>query len=292
MKSALKPYTDYSDYLSQFFIGKVQKITVNARFSCPNRDGTKGRGGCVYCNVASFSPSLTAAEASVTEQLEAGRRYFARKYPEMTYLAYFQSYTNTYADADRLVALYREALAAPGVVGLIIGTRPDMMPPQLLDRLGEMARDHYIMVEYGAESSHDSTLAAVNRCHSWGDVVDAVERTAAKGIHVGLHLIMGLPGESGEMMMETVDRCCALPVDVLKIHQLQVLRGTPLAARAEEVETFALEDYLELCVDIVRRVPRSIAIERFTSSAPSELLIAPRWGLKNHEFVNLLKKRL
>lgn len=287
-----KPYTDYSDYLSRFFTGKVQKITVNARFSCPNRDGTKGRGGCAYCNVASFSPSLTAAEASVTEQLEAGRRFFARKYPEMTYLAYFQSYTNTYADADRLVTLYREALAAPGVVGLIIGTRPDMMPSQLLDRLGEMARDHYIMVEYGAESSHDSTLAAVNRCHSWHDVVDAVERTAAKGIHVGLHLIMGLPGESREMMMETVDRCCALPVDVLKIHQLQVLQGTPLAARAEEVETFALEDYLELCVDIVRRVPRSIAIERFTSSAPSDMLIAPRWGLKNHEFVNLLKKRL
>lgn len=286
-------YTDYSSYLSRFFSGKMQKLTVNARFTCPNRDGSKGTGGCIYCNNHSFSPATTGSDRSVAEQLEAGKMFFARKYPQMRYLAYFQSYTNTYDDPDRLIALYAEALSVDGVDGLIIGTRPDCISDQLIGRLSGLARDHYIMIEFGAESAHDTTLMAVNRCHTWADTVSAVSRTAAGGIHVGLHLIMGLPGESREMMLETVNRCCRLPVDVLKLHQLQVIRGTRLAAMPEaDVTLFSVDDYLDLCVDIIKRVPQSIAIERFTSSAPRELLIAPYWDLKNFEFVNLLKNRL
>lgn len=285
-------YTDYATYLNRYFDGKVQKLTVNAGFTCPNRDGTKGRGGCAYCNNASFSPALQGATASVTEQLIAGKKFFERKYSSMRYLAYFQSYTNTYGDTVKLVSLYREALAVDGVVGLIIGTRPDMMPDDLLDELATIARDHYVMIEYGAESSHDATLDRVNRCHTWADTVDAVRRTHAAGLHVGLHLIMGLPGETVDMMLETTRRVCELPVDVLKFHQLQVLRGTRLAAEADSITTFGVDDYLDLCSRIVRLVPRHIAIERFTSSAPADLLIAPRWGLKNYQFVNLLNNRL
>lgn len=283
-------YTDYATYLKRYFDTRMQKLTVNAGFTCPNRDGTKSRGGCAYCNVSSFTPPVTGD--SVSQQLESGKRFFARKYPSMKYLAYFQSYTNTYDHVDRLMAMYREALDVEDVKGLIIGTRPDMMPDELLREIARLARRHYVMVEYGAESSHDATLERVNRCHSWSDVEDAVNRTHAAGIHVGLHLIMGLPGEDTAMMLETVKRCCQLPVDVLKFHQLQILRGTAMETQADHITTFSLEDYLELCARIVRMVPRSIAIERFTSSSPDKLLLKPRWGLKNYEFVHRLNNLL
>lgn len=286
------PYTDYATYLSRHFDGKVQKLTINTGSGCPNRDGTKGRGGCTYCNNASFSPAITSAGESVTAQLEAGKRFFARKYPDMRYLAYFQSYTNTYGDPDKLMQQYREALSVDRVIGLIIGTRPDMLPDSLLDRLAELAQTRYIMVEFGAESSHDITLGRVNRCHTWADTVDAVRRTHAAGLHVGLHLIMGLPGETRDMMLDTVRRVTALPVDVIKLHQLQVLRGTRMALEADSIDTFTVDEYIDLCCDIVRLVPPHIAIERFTSSAPADLLIKPRWGLKNYQFTNLLHNRL
>ena len=285
-------YTDYAAYLARYFSGKMQKLTVNARFTCPNRDGSKGRGGCIYCNNHSFTPVVIGGEATVTEQLEAGKHFFERKYPEMRYIAYFQSYTNTYDAPVKLMSLYREALDVDGVEGLIIGTRPDTVPDELLEQLAGLAREHYIMIEFGAESSHDVTLERVNRCHTWSDTVDAVRRAAAVGIHIGLHLIMGLPGETEAMMLDTVRRCCELPVDVLKLHQLQVIKGTRLASAPEDLKLFTVDEYLDLCVKIIKEVPKHIAIERFTSSAPSDLLVAPRWGLKNYEFTNLLKNRL
>ncbi|MCM1450561.1 MAG: TIGR01212 family radical SAM protein [Clostridiales bacterium] len=286
-------YTDYSTYLARYFDGKVQKLAISFPMGCPNRDGTKGWGGCVYCNNKSFSPSYGHIGEGVRAQLEAGKHFFARKYPSMRYLAYFQSYTNTYGDVDQLIALYREALEVDGVVGLVIGTRPDMMPQILLDKLARLAADGvYIMIEYGAESSHDSTLERVNRCHTWADTIDAVERTSRAGLHIGLHLIMGLPGETRSMMLETIDRVSRLPVDVLKLHQLQVLKGTQLAAMAHRVKCFTLEGYLDLCREIVARVPRSIAIERFTSSAPADMLLKPAWGVKNYQFVNMLNHSL
>ncbi|MDE6190580.1 MAG: TIGR01212 family radical SAM protein [Muribaculum sp.] len=291
-----KPYRDFSDFLATHFAGKIQKISINAGFSCPNRDGTLGTGGCTYCNNQTFNPSYCAPSLSVTEQLEEGKRFFARKYPSMRYLAYFQAYTSTHGDIERLKSLYEEALAVDGVVGLIIGTRPDCMPDELLDYLESLAARCFVLVEYGAESSHDSTLELINRCHTWGQTVEAVNRTAARGIHVGLHMIMGLPGESLEMMLSSVDALSALPIDTVKFHQLQIIRGTRLARDIEmglyDVPRMSVEEYIDLCAMIVQRINPSIAIERFTSQSPEELLIYPKWGLKNYQFVNLLHRRL
>lgn len=288
-------YRDYADFLSERFEGKVQKLTVDAGFSCPNRDGSLGRGGCVYCNNKSFSPA-PGAQKTISQQLEESKKFFARKYPTMKYLAYFQSYTNTYGNTPELMALYHEAIAVDDVVGLIIGTRPDCMPDDLLGELAELNREIPVIIEYGAESSHDETLDRINRCHLWQDTVDAVYRTTNAGISTGLHLIMGLPGEDEEMMLTTVDRVSELPVDTVKFHQLQVIAGTrlaaDLAAGREKIDEFSVGDYIDLCCKIIERLRPDIAIERFVSQSPGNLLISPRWGLKNYEFVNLLHRRL
>lgn len=289
-------YKDFGDFLREHFPGKMQKLTVNAGFTCPNRDGTLGTGGCTYCNNRSFSPGYALVRESVTEQLEKSKQFFRRKYPEMRYLAYFQSYTNSYGELPHLMALYEEALCVDGVDGLIIGTRPDCMPQELLEQLGELRRRKWVMVEYGAESAHNRTLDIINRCHTWEQTADAVARTHECGIPVGLHIIMGLPGESREDMLATINAVNTLPVDVLKIHQLQIVRGTRMAydvARGEyEVAQWSVDEYVELCCDIVERLRKDIAIERFVSQSPSDMLISPKWGLKNYEFTALVNRKL
>ena len=210
----------------------------------------------------------------------------------MHYLAYFQSYTNTYGEVERLMSLYNEALAYDEVVGLIIGTRPDCMPDALLNCLADLNKSKPIIIEYGAESSHDSTLTTVNRCHNWETTVDAVMRTHNAGLAIGLHFILGLPGETKEMMMQTVDRASRLPIDCVKFHQLQIVKGTRLAADflsgKTEIRLFDVDEYIELCAEIISRLRPDIAIERFVSQSPDNLLIAPRWGLKNYEFTHRL----
>lgn len=299
-------YKEYADFLAEHFPGrKMQKLTVDAGFSCPNRDGTISRGGCAYCNNASFSPTMEkAADAQgggVSAQLEATKEFFSRKYPSMRYLAYFQSYTNTHGSTDRLLGLYDEALATDGVDGLIIGTRPDCLAPELLEALADRKRaGKWIMLELGAESSHNLTLERVNRCHTWEQTAEAVERVKRAGIPVGLHFIMGLPGESREMMLETVRSACALDLDTIKFHQLQIIRGSAFAALYDKGENpgwtlFTPEQYLSLCIEIIREMNSlspATAIDRFTASAPPGLLLAPRWGLKNYQFVNLLNRQL
>lgn len=290
-------YTDYATWLAKLFPGvKVQKLSVNGGMSCPNRDGTISTGGCIYCDNRTFSPSYTAGAGSVAAQLEAGRKFFGRKYPTMKYLAYFQSFTNTHAPAAQLQAIYEEALAQPDIVGLIVGTRPDCLPPATLALLEQLASRTTVIVELGAESSHDRTLAAINRGHTWNDTVNAVNELHRRGIHVGLHLIAGLPGESREDILATIDSCCRLPIDTLKIHQMQIIRGTELHRRymagTADLTPWQLDDYLDLCVEIVRRVPPAIALERFVSQSPPGMLVAPQWGLKNYQFTNLLNSRL
>lgn len=289
-------YRDYADFLKGHFPYKVQKLAINAGFSCPNRDGTKGYGGCTYCNNQTFNPGYCAPTLSVARQIEEGKRFFARKYPEMRYLAYFQAYTNTHGDISRLMGLYCEALDCPEVEGLIIGTRPDCMPDALLEQLAQLAGERFVMVEYGAESSHDTTLERINRCHTWHDTVDAVMRTTRAGIPCGLHLIVGLPGETREMMTETVLRASSLPVDTLKLHQLQLIRGTRMARDVADglydIPRFSAEEYIDLCIHLLRHINPAVAIERFVSQSPAELLLYPRWGLKNYEFTNLLRNRL
>lgn len=289
-------YNDFSTFLRNHFDCKVQKISINAGFTCPNRDGTKGYGGCTYCNNQTFNPEYCRTEKTVREQLEEGRIFFARKYPEMKYLAYFQAYTNTYGELEALKRMYEEALQVKDVVGIVIGTRPDCMPDALLDYLQELNRKLFLLVEYGIESADDRTLERINRGHTYADTVSAVVRTAERGIAVGGHVILGLPGETHEQMVEQATVLSRLPLTTLKLHQLQLIRGTKMAKEyAEQPGQFHLyevDEYIDLVIDYVERLRPDIVLERFVSQSPKDLLIAPDWGLKNYEFTERVKKRM
>lgn len=289
-------YKDYAAFLAERFGGKVKKLAVNAGFSCPNRDGTVGRGGCSYCTNAAFNPSYCDARLTVAEQLERGKAFYARKYPDMDYLAYFQTYSNTHAPVQRLSALYEEALAVDRVVGIVIATRPDCLGDDILDLLEQLSRRTLLVVELGIETVHDTTLNAINRCHNWTTARNAIERLAARDITVGVHLILGLPGEDEVMMEQSVSEVVSLPVSLIKFHQMQVLRGTRLAAQWERGEVtlvqWTAEQYASLCARLLRLVPPHIAVERFVSQSPPSMLIAPRWNLKPGEFAALLNKKI
>lgn len=289
-------YLDFAQFLSKHFDCKMQKIAVNAGFTCPNRDGSKGRGGCTYCNNQTFNPAYCSPIQSVTQQLEEGKRFFGKKYPDMRFLAYFQAYTNTHGDIEKIMQMYREALEVDKVDGIIIGTRPDCMPQELLEELALLHKSHWVMIEYGAETAHNTTLDFINRCHHWEDTVDAVIRTHKIGIPCGLHLILGLPGEDESMIMETIRKVSQLPLDTIKLHQLQLVKGTKMAKDVElglySVSQFSVEEYINLCCKVIQHTSPTIAIERFVSQSPDNLLISPRWGLKNYEFTNLLNLRI
>ena len=295
MMNENKPYNEFSDFLKDVFPGKVQKISLNAGFTCPNRDGTKGFGGCTYCNNQTFSPEYCHTEKSITRQLEEGVAFFARKYPEMRYLAYFQAYTNTYDTTERLIAKYEEALRFPGVCGLIVGTRPDCMPGDLLDYFSDLSKHSFVLVEYGVESTLDKTLRRINRGHTYAEAEEAIRRTASRGIYTGAHLILGLPGESREEILSHAGRISKLPLTTLKLHQLQLIRNTRMAKEFEESPTdfhlYSVDEYIDLVIDFVERLNPDIVVERFISQSPKELLIAPDWGLKNYEFTAKVLKR-
>ena len=289
-------YNDYGSFLQQYFAGKVQKISINGGFTCPNRDGTVGRGGCTFCNNQTFNPDYCRSELSVTEQLQEGIRFFARKYPTMRYLAYFQAYTSTYDNIDRLIARYEEALSVEGVVGIIIGTRPDCMPPALLDYLAQLAQRTFVTVEYGVESTIDSTLQRINRGHDYASAVEAITRTAQAGIITGAHLILGLPGESRNDMLSHATRLSQLPLHTIKLHQLQLIRGTVMGneyeAHPQQFDIPDIDTYIDLAIDFTELLRPDIVIERFVSQSPAELLLAPHWGVKNHEFTARLLRRM
>ena len=228
------PYNDYGTWLRSRFPFKVQKISVDAGFTCPNRDGRISRGGCTFCNNDTFNPSYCNKDASVSEQLETGKRFFAHKYPDMRYLAYFQAFTNTYAPLDTLKRLYEEALSTDGVVGIVIGTRPDCVCPTLLDYLATLARQTFVSVEYGIESTNDATLKRINRGHTFDCARRAIADTAARGIVTGGHVILGLPGEDREESLRQAGTISTTALHTLKIHQLQIIRGTRLAREYAE----------------------------------------------------------
>ena len=289
-------YNDLSAYLSTVFPFKVQKISLNAGFTCPNRDGTVGYGGCTYCNNQTFNPAYCRTEKSVTEQLEEGKLFFARKYPDMKFLAYFQAYTNTYAELEELKRKYEEALQVPDVVGLVIGTRPDCMPDSLLDYLEELNKRTFLIVEYGIESTDNTILKRINRGHTFEVAEEAVRKTAARGIRVGAHIILGLPGEDRSALIKQADLLSSLPLTTLKLHQLQLIKGTRMAAEYEnqpdDFHLYTAEEYIDLVIDYVEHLRPDMVLERFVSQSPKELLIAPDWGLKNHEFTDKVKKRM
>lgn len=289
-------YNDFPTFLKRYFPYKVQKISLNAGFTCPNRDGSKGLGGCTYCNNQTFNPDYCRTEKPIARQLEEGKQFFAHKYPEMKYLAYFQAYTNTYGELESLKRKYEEALAVDGVVGLVIGTRPDCMPDDLLHYLEEVNKHTFLLVEYGIESTNDKTLGRINRGHTFQATTDAVERTAACGILTGGHVILGLPGETHRSIVDQAGILSRLPLTTLKMHQLQLIRGTRMALEyeqhPEDFHLFDVEEYIDLVIDYMEHLRPDLVLERFVSQSPKELLIAPHWGLKNYEFNHRVQKRM
>lgn len=291
-----KRYNDFSGYFRKKFNGRVQKISIDAGFTCPNRDGKKARGGCTYCNNQTFSPAYCDLEKAVSTQLEEGIAFFSRKYDSMKYLAYFQSFSNTYAPLENLKQLYGEALSHPEVIGLVIATRPDCVDPEILDYLQSLAENHYVMVEFGIESQKNASLERINRGHTFEDSVWALEETARRKIHNCAHLILGLPGETEADWLDQARMISQLPVENLKLHQLQIHRQTRMyreyQERPDDFRMFAVEEYLDLCVQYLELLNPQIVVERFVSEAPDKLLVAPRWGLKNFEFTAKLEKLL
>lgn len=290
-----KPYREFPELLSEIFPYKVQKISVNAGFTCPNRDGSKGYGGCTYCNNQSFSPGYGKPKKTITEQMRDGIEFFSHKYPEMKYLAYFQSYTNTYDPVESLIEKYEEALAYPNVVGLIVGTRPDCMPDKLLDYFEELSKKTFVLIEYGVESTLNTTLDDINRLHSWEESIEAIIKTADRGLRVGAHMILGLPGETHDDYLNHARKLSELPITTIKLHQLQIIRGTVMAKQYKETpemfHIFDADEYIDLCVDFAEVLNPNIYIERFASQSPKQLLIAPDWGLKNYELVSKIVKK-
>jgi radical SAM protein (TIGR01212 family) len=291
-----KPYKDFGDFLQTVFPFKVQKISINAGFTCPNRDGTKGRGGCTYCNNQTFSPQYAANTESVAQQVDEGIRFFSHKYPQMKYIAYFQSYTNTYDSVENVLKKYNEALDQPGVAGLIIGTRPDCMPEELLDELQKISKKHFLLIEYGIESTNNETLQQINRGHTYEEAVETICRTHEQGIYCGAHLILGLPCESREMILFHAERISQLPLTTVKLHQLQLIKGTRMAQQYQEhpelFHFYSVDEYIDLCIDFLLRLNPDFYIDRFVSQSPKDLLVLPGWGLKNYEFTEKLNKRI
>ena len=263
---------------------------LRADFDC----GRLHHGGCTFCDNHTFNPSYCNSCKSITEQLYEGKAFFARKYPDMKYLAYFQAYSNTYAPVPRLKQLYEEALSDEDVVGIVIGTRPDCLSPEILDYLEELNRRTFVIVELGVESANDETLLLVNRGHTFADSVNAIEAVHRRGILVGVHIILGLPGEDREEILRQASVISSLPLDILKLHQLQIIKGTCMARQYSETpfHLFSVEEYIELIGEYLPLLRKDIVLERFLSQSPGEMLLAPKWGLKNHEFVHLLNKYL
>lgn len=283
-------YNDYGTWIRRQFPYRVQKISIDAGFTCPNRDGRISTGGCIYCDNRTFNPSYCQHRHSVTQQLEEGKRFFAHKYPDMKYLAYFQAFTNTYAPLSQLKALYEEALQVDDIVGIVIGTRPDCVSDELLDYLAELNQRTFVLVEYGIESANNDTLLRINRGHSFEQSQEAIQRTHQRGLLTGAHIILGLPGEDAAESLRQASIISSLPIDILKIHQMQIIRGTRLAEEfaANPFHIYTVDEYIQLIAEYIQRLRPDLILERFVSQSPKELLIAPHWGLKNYEFTNLL----
>ncbi len=288
-------FNSYSKYIRKTFGERVQKISVDGGFTCPNRDGAKGRGGCTYCNNDTFNPIYTSAQKSVKEQLEEGIAFFEPKYKTQKYLAYFQAYTNTYDTVERLEELYNQALSHSKVIGLVVSTRPDAINKKVVDLLSKLAKENYVVVELGIESTIDESLEKINRCHTYRETIDAYNLLKNKGIHLGAHLIIGLQGESSVDFIEHAKRVSDLPIEFLKLHQLQIIKGTVMARQFSEnpdrFNLFKADDYIKEIVSFLGHLRSDIVLERFSSESPKEMLIAPKWGgLKNFEITDKIRK--
>jgi len=291
-------FNSYPEYFRKHYGERVQKLTIDAGFTCPNRDGTVGRGGCAYCNNDAFNPSYCTPQKSIRQQLIEGIEFHKVRYRKAyRYLAYFQAYSNTYAPLDRLQVLYQEALSVPGVMGIVIGTRSDCVDDEKLDYLAELSRKYYVMIEYGMESCYNRTLERINRGHTAEQCIQAIEATAARGIRTGTHLIFGLPGETRQEMLDEVEIINRLPVDTIKLHQLQIAADTAFARQyaehPEEFQLFGCDEYINFVVQFMERLHPRIVVERFANEMPPRYQAGPGWGLiRNVELWRMLEKRM
>jgi radical SAM protein (TIGR01212 family) len=288
VKQAARRYHAFGQYMKDRYHTPVYKVNVDAGFTCPNRDGTVATGGCIYCNNDSFRPTACTSLLSLREQIEKGIPYLRSRYGAEKFIVYFQPYTNTYAPVGTLERLYREALDNPGVVGLAIGTRPDCVDEEKLALLGSLARDSFILVEYGLQSIHDRTLAFINRGHDYACFKDAVALTIGRGIKIGAHIILGFPTETRDDMLAMADEFSTLPIEFLKIHQLQVVKNTALADLYASLpfRTFGYYEYIEMLADFLERLSPRIVIQRLFAAAPEDILIAPVWNKTRSELLN------
>ena len=299
-----KRYNTSAGRYRRLYGERLQKLVIDAGFSCPNRDGTVGVGGCSYCDNAAFHPGYSTPGKSIVRQIDEEIEFHRRRYPKVKrYLAYFQAYSNTYAPLERLKALYGEALSHPSIAGLVIGTRPDCVDEEKLDYLAGLAHGGnnpsgpVIVVEYGIESCYDETLKRINRGHDFETARRAVEMTASRGIDVGAHFILGLPGETREMLLGQCETISSLPLTSVKFHQLQIVKGTRMekeyAARPEEFLRLGLDEYLDLVIDILERLRPDLCIERVAGEVPPRFVRETPWGLiRNDGILKLLDQRL
>lgn len=287
-------YFDLNTYFRDMFGERVHKITVDAGLTCPNRDGTLGTGGCIYCNPKGSGTGAHARGLSITQQLESSKIPVAKRFKAQKFMAYFQSFSNTYAPVERLRGLYDEALAVPGVVGLAIGTRPDCIDEDILRLLESYARTHLIWIEYGLQSAHDATLEKINRGHDTAAFIRAVETTAGRGIRICTHIILGLPGEGPEHVRATAKFVAGLPIDGVKLHLLYVVKGTPMEAlwNSGRYRCLTQDEYVDRVCDVIERLPSGVVIQRITGDPHYRELAAPRWALKKNQTVALIKTRL
>lgn len=286
-------YHSFGRYLRQRFGCRVQKVTLHAGFTCPNRDGTVGQGGCTFCNNAGFSPNARVEPADVRRQLQQGIDVARRRRAEK-FIAYFQAYTNTYGPLDRLRELYDEVWRFPEVVGLSIGTRPDCVNSDILDLISAYRHRGEIWVEYGLQSSHDATLKAINRGHNYDQFVGAVRETTRRGLRVCVHTVLGLPGETREMMLETHRRLAAMRVDGIKIHLLHIMRDTVMERQYArgDIALMRRAEYVERVVDVLELLPPEVVIQRMHADAPSDVLIAPDWCQDKRGILNDIRREL
>ncbi|MFB0936866.1 MAG: TIGR01212 family radical SAM protein, partial [Propionivibrio sp.] len=290
-------YNAYNDWVKREHGGRLQKISIDAGFTCPNRDGTLGVGGCSFCNNDGFTPSYLREQRNILDQIETGLAFMRRRYPETKeFLAYFQSYSNTYGDLDRLRTLYETALAHPDISGLVIGTRPDCLPEETLDYLAELSQRVPVELEIGIESCDDEVLRECLRGHDFACTRDAIHRAARRRLFITGHLLLGLPRETPASLIEGAKSLASLPIDALKFHQLQIIRGTRLAnqyrADPASVPLMSPESYLDAVIDILEHLPPQIKIQRLGSEVPPEQRISPDWGIRLARFPAMLDARL
>lgn len=293
-----KRYNAYSDHYIKLFGERLQKLSIDAGFSCPNRDGTVGINGCTFCDNNAFNPSYCSPEKSITKQIEEGIEFHAKRYRHAgKFLAYFQAFSNTYLPLEKLKTKYEEALKCTGIVGLVIGTRPDCVDEKKLDYLAELAEDFHIVIEYGVESCYNKTLKKINRGHTFEQSLGAIEMTAARGVQTGIHLVFGLPGESREEQLNEAEIISHLPIQSVKFHQLQIIKDTEIAKQyekhPEEFSLFTLPDYIEFIIDLAERLNPEIIIERFTGEVPPRFLTVQNWELlRNDQIIHRIEKRM